>query len=172
MRSKISFLLALLSAFTSSFASAAVFPTGPSLNVGGFTFTDFTNTLQICTGTTAATHGGTFRLSTTVTATGYTPSGGKAFRIRMLSVQNQLAGTGYAGFLGYADNDVGFDSASAQTNPKYFTGQSGAASIAVASGIGTTYFPVNFLIPNTKYGFMYQTSSSSDVIVCAFGAEE
>ncbi len=123
----------------------------PSLTIGGRTFTDLSN-LKIlktyCNGNNLAT-----ARAPNGTA-GYTPSGSKAFRILAVEYQS-IATTSATPTLCYSDNDLGFNSAGAFTNPVY---EHGASSDYIGftdgdiNGINAKQaIQTNFLVPNGKY---------------------
>lgn len=125
----------------------------PSLTVGGRVFTDLTN-LKILKTYNNANAIATARAPNNANA-GYTPSGTKAFRVLAFEFQC-ISNTATAPTLHYSDNDVGFNSSTALTNPVYEhnAGVNDYAGISDLDQVGVNVRQVmqtNFLVPNGKY---------------------
>lgn len=171
MHSKILALLLLFSCLNIS--DAAVFPTGPSLTVGGRVFTDLTNLLTFaCWATgTGSTFGPCVKTGGTA---GYQVTSGKTLTI--YAVLCSPDATGSVGFnLLYADTVVANGgSNSAPTNPIYFGGggqtQGNFEMQSGAVGVQSSFAP-NFQAPSTKYLSVYN-NGAGNAHCLAYGYEQ
>lgn len=138
-----------------------------TITVGGKVFTDLTN-LKILHCFTSSTGGnGTFRLNGT--SVGY-QAGANGFQIQAVRAFTATSGIDSSGQLLYSDNDVGFNSTTAFTNPVYSYGVAGAADLLFKTG---TIFEtaVNFTIPNTKYVSFAAPTATSIYSIVVYGYE-
>lgn len=98
----------------------------------------------------------------TANGVGYTPSGSKAFRVRVMRAVVITGNSGTLATLTYQDNNPGWASATTFTNPVYFagwsaTGQGGFIPAANATVGNASYennagcVTTDFLVPNGKY---------------------
>lgn len=120
------------------------------LEVGGRVFTDLTNLIILRAKTTSGTNS-SFR--TSGGSGGYQVTTGKTLTIRTIR-QFQDAAVSNPWSLLYSDNDMGFATATAPTNPIYSYGQTSTSTPFVNSSAGATgerQFHTNFAVPATKY---------------------
>lgn len=143
------FILLLLLTTT---AQAAFIPTQPTMTIGGRVFTDLTNLITLeCSASGLTNVNCTFRKA--FSGSGYTPSGGTAFKCAAMRIQSDST-TALSGKVLYADNDVGFITSTAFTNPVYVNGNSSTVGsfLDAAQYLGQVMeLGCNFIIPNGKY---------------------
>ncbi len=137
----------------------------PSLTVGGRTFTDLTN-LQLLLIQCSFAKYSTFR---TPAGTPYQVPVGKNFRALCIQV-NSSAGSGRS-TLGYDTTDRGIDNASL-TSPAYMGGSAVASQLNFSTSWTEFTHLLNFLIPATRYPFIYADVGSGYVSCKLFGYEE
>lgn len=146
-------------------------PNVPSLVVGGRVFTDLKN-LKVIHFQGGTNTNNTPRLP--ATASGYTPSGSKAFRI--LVVELWSVASAIVADVGYADNDIGLDSATAFVNSKGIFGTAlGAHGSVFYNNAGLAspmYMTPNLLVPNTKYPAIWVSVTSAVYSGRLYGYEE
>lgn len=156
-------------------ANLIVAPTIPSLTIGPRVFTDVKNLITL-TGFV----NGTTTVNTTMRqlngSAGYTPSGAKAFRILAIRLQMQLSAvtSGVAGQVLYSDNDVGLNTASAFTNPKYPGNSASSAYVGCQSVLTNTFEAAyDFLVLNGKFpGWTSGSSAYLTQQIFFYGYEE
>jgi hypothetical protein len=139
----------------------------PAIQVGGRVFTDLTNLILIY-GRATTTTNSTLRKPNG--SSGYTPAAGKTFTVH--AVRAIVMAAAAAGcIIGYADNDIGFSSASALTNPVRIGGAShpfiAMASLTPDMNEAALGLSGAFAVPEAKYPFC--ESSSGDVLVHVYG---
>jgi hypothetical protein len=146
----------------------------PTLTVGGRVFTDLSTLITLVTAIQTANRSGTFRL--TNGSSGYPVTASKTLTVSAMSVisTNQVAGNsaGVASF-GYADNDVGVNSATALTTPVYYGGSAliGLAPVGEPSFGGEFQYSVKLVVPAGKYPFAVQDGSANILVIHAYGYE-
>lgn len=144
----------------------------PSLSVAGRVYTDTASLIEIIafTNTTTATSFATPRKG--AAASGYTPSGSKAFRVTALRVITSQASSLFPD-IGYGDTDIGFSAPAAPTNAVYYTGAAGfgAMGTTVPNAGSVFEIPVDFTIPNGKYPFVSDGSNTAGGTFQLFGYE-
>lgn len=129
-----------------------------TLTIGGRVFTNLASLITLVGGTTDLANPRTvFRKTTSGTATGYAPSG-VTFKFAAVHVKvNDVTGDGWLGNICYADNDVGFSSATAFTNPVFMTsGASFTITPFVSSSfdtdnVGESFYYPDFVVPSGKF---------------------
>lgn len=142
------------------------FPTGTSLSIGDFTFPDPDNLITLF----AKTAGNVTTNCTFFTSDGtpyQVPSGKSLFVKCGIVLETQPNNTGVASIL-YSDNNVGFLSSSAFTNPKYVGGDVAAFHISLNYVALAAPFPFSidakgFQVPTGKYVGVYNNGSGSGV---------
>lgn len=128
----------------------------PTFTVGGAVFTDLTNIIITYGHVVTSGHYTTVRRQNG--SAGYLPSGSKTYKISAFDVATgQVASSEIQLFLLYGDTDVGLDSASAPTTPKYPGNDPACKSGVLWNGAGGTpniylkTFCTDFTTPNTKF---------------------
>lgn len=144
----------------------------PTLEVAGRVFTDLDN-LIILYGSTTNTNGASLRRANGTS--GYTPSGSNSFKILALRQTATLGSTptnGY-GSLGYSDNDVAVNTATAATNPVYVAGalNNFPFSNPQTQAQVPSEHPLDFTVPNGKFVFADGGGGVGSVSWQVFGYE-
>jgi hypothetical protein len=112
-------------------------------------------------------------------SSGYTPSGANKFRwlAARYERQNGAANTGRVIYPGYADNDVGWDSPTLFTTPKYLGGDQawgfsgGDTGNGLPSHVGE--IAIDLLVLNAKFPFIQlSTGADGTTAVIGYGYEE
>lgn len=103
-------------------------------------------------------------------AAGYTPSGAKAFRVKIIRLISPTA-TSAAGAMAYCDTDVGLNSASALVNGVFMHGDVSNYISSPAIAGGECIYVVDFLVPNTKF-LAYVNSAAAAAYCLYYGLEE
>lgn len=142
----------------------------PTLTVGGRVFVDLVNLLILgasCDSSNIVQYG-TFRKPNS--SSGYTPSGITTFVFSAVHFQSGVSGTTNFVTVGYGDNDVGSNSATAPTTATVIFG---AGSLALVNAGTVKEVAISFTVPNTKYPYMTKTSinSGDEVYALAYGYE-
>lgn len=144
-----------------------------SLTVGGVTFVDLTNLIvvgaawQNSTGTKSSTlrkPGGT---------AGYQVTSGKTLTLRAwhMAWHDVTAAANDSVIFLYSDNDIGFDSATAFTNPVYMFGTSSRSTANHAVVANTQDGPLFFPVAATKYAGLSPNVTNVSGSILAFGYE-
>lgn len=141
-----------------------------SITVGGRVFTDLTNIITLIGVCTAGTGNSSLRLLNGTA--GYPVTTAKTLKILAIAVQ--ILGTGATDSfgLGYSDNDVGFGTATAPTNPVY-VGGAAINQYTPAGSLQSLYefnYGGGFSIPAAKF-VLIQNAGSSQISVTAYGYE-
>lgn len=145
------------------------------LTVGGRDIYDLTNLIRLVCYTGTANTNGTFRLQNG--SAGYQVTALKTLTIVALRLQTYSAAINPLGFqLVQTDNDVGFASGTAFTNPVYEGRDSGLFpyTINVGSATNITYFndfPTNFTVAAGKYLSCVPNSGGALITQVAWGYE-
>lgn len=151
----------------SAFAAPPV-PSGNivSLTVGGRVFTDLTN-LKTLTAMVASTNNSSLRAPNGTA--GYAVTAGKTLDI--VAAKCNVFTSGTATYqIGYTDNDLGMNSATAKTNGVYFAG-SALVGFFNNAAVGMQEFPIQkFSVPATKIPFI-ESNSAGGVVCIFFGYE-
>lgn len=134
------------------YSFAAYAPTAPTLTVGGRTYTDLTNLIELSC-YAAGNNNCTFRAPNG--SAGYAVTTGKTLKIQSFRcfVITSASNTG-TGWLLYADNDVGVNTATAFTNGVRYGGSAASGYLAsFGSLVSSGYFegPISYSIPAGKY---------------------
>lgn len=154
---------------------AAVLGQIPTLLIGGRTFTDLKNLIELVaftSGSGAPTYG-TFRLPNS--SSGYAVTTGKTFTIAAVRWYNETQATVPSQLTAcYGDTDIGISSTSAPTNVVYV---GGAFITTFGAQAGTTLPTISettlkFAVPAGKYPCVYQNQNSASLKVRIFGYEE
>lgn len=143
----------------------------PTLTVGGRVFTDLTTLKVLHASVSTDTRASTFRAEGATA--GYPVTTAKTLTIAAINIYNISGNNGKWRF-GYADNDVGFDSATALTNPIHMAASTDTG-FNVPGNSATTwanngYVNPLFPIPATKYFFVVLSTTSTSQVV-AYGYE-
>lgn len=146
-----------------------------TLTVGGRVLKDLTNLIRLVCYTGVANTNGTFRLQNG--SAGYAVTALKTLTIVGLRLQTYTSAPSPLGFqLVQTDNDVGFASGTAFTNPVYEGRDSGLFpyTINVGSAANITYFnefPSNFTVAAGKYLSCVPHSGGAIITATAWGYE-
>lgn len=138
----------------------------PTITVGGMVFTDLSTLIVL--GTLAGSgNRGTFR--NTAASSGYSVTSGKTLTIWAIDIVSTQPTSDIEVTLAYSDNDVGFASATAFTNPVYEFGATnqfhGLAPAYGSRGSWATKFPV----PAAKYPGVLNSNGQASIY--AYGYE-
>jgi hypothetical protein len=143
----------------------------PTLTIGGRVFTDLTNLIRLNFQTGAANNFCTMRLSNGTS--GYQVPVGKTLRIAAIEWSISAAASAFVD-LHYSDNDLGFASATARTNPVLNSGVTDATAAGV-QGITTaaagSYYTkqCDFTVPAQKYPGIQDGNNTSGLSGTAYG---
>ena len=121
----------------------------PSITVGGRVFTDLQNLIILKAYVTAAGQKATFRLPSG--SAGYPVTAGKTLKV--LALRAFASNTGSNSFIiSQTDNDTGWASSTAATNPVYEAGSADVTGVVQAGVISTANeFLSNFSVAAAKY---------------------
>lgn len=137
----------------------------PTLTIGGRVFTDLTNLIELV-GIAGNTNGTTLRKPNATS--GYTVTAGKTLTIYAVRVVVSSASAGVEIGLGYADNDVGQNTATSFTNP---VSLGGVGNLMTLSTVGIFELAPFFQAPSTKFPYVQGLSGSGRFLVEAYGYE-
>lgn len=112
-------------------------------------------------------------------AAGYTPRGGKTFRILGWVIKLNAAVTTQGGDLGYADTDIGMESAAAFVNPvSFIRNMSYNSPLALNQAVDNIGLSVGFpdtadapTVPNAKYLYWSTGGTGGGGTIQIFGKE-
>jgi hypothetical protein len=134
----------------------------PVVEIAGRVFTDLSSNLIILGGGNATDNNVTTARKSDATS-GYAVTASKTLEIwaGKANVVTTVAGGNL--ILGYADNDVGQDSATAQTNPKYFGSDPNgyAGKIFHTQSVGQQESNFYFRVPAGKYTNLQQNGGAA-----------
>ena len=163
------FLGVLVSFLVSTQAFATYLPTQANFTIDGRTYVPPPSIMLYCGGNGGAAWRST--CSRQGVTTGYLPSAGKVFRVKI--IRTRAISSANIG-VGYGDTDVGVSSASAPTNPIYSNGLSSTddlSSLPTNTGVSWTDYNMDFVVPNGKYVFI-EASAASQIKIHVWGDEE
>lgn len=145
----------------------ALIPLAPNLVVGGVTFTDLKNLIQLYAAASNATYT-TFRKSGS--SSGYTPSGSTVFHISAVQFATNSNTLSILDIF-YGSTDVGLSNASPPSGVVNIANDNvnNGFLIPVLENVGQS--PLDFIIPNGKFPcFFYPSGGVGSVIL--FGYEQ
>lgn len=143
----------------------------PTLQVAGFTFIDLTTLLALgAQYSGAGNRWSTWRRMNTTGTSGYQTTNGKTLTVRAGRTAVQSTAIYPHSFM-YGDTDVGSNSGSAPTNPKY---QVGDSSFGVITTVATGWYEFvcfDFAAPSQKYGGFYNAGGANAAHHIVYGYE-
>lgn len=142
------------------------------VTIGPRTFTDLTNLIPVYGFTEGTNTNSTFRKANT--ASSYAPSA-VTYVIKAVQIMNMDGSQNTFISLGYCDNDLGQDSATAPTNPVYwFTNSTTVCNIGPTTTNTPSLvnqIPINFTVPAGKFPFYKGAGGAQVERVILFGYE-
>lgn len=140
-----------------------------SITVGGRVLTDLTNLITLIASVDGANNHCTFRKPNGTS--GYQVPGGKVFTV--LGIRMEIGNAADAFDMGYSDNDAGFATTTAFTNPVFFADAGAINQHAPAQTVLPIFemnYGIGFQVLAAKYLFFASGATMSNYVI-AYGYE-